>query len=144
VGSDSGQRQLADIRQVFEASRDAARQDLERVERMLARMDRIEAMLASSEERADGGATEPSPARALSVPAPRGAGTADVEAADADGADVHAARGEAADVEAVDIDADARDTAKGETSPAVDRRGGRASLRDSPLAHLFRPTDSRG
>lgn len=116
MGSDSGQRQLADIRQVFEASRDAARQDLERVERMLARMDRIEAMLASSEERA----------------------------ADADGADVHAARGEAADVEAVDIDADARDTAKGETSPAVDRRGGRASLRDSPLAHLFRPTDSRG
>jgi len=130
VGSDSGQRQLKDVRRLFEAACDAARTDLERVEHMLARMDRIEAMLASSGESVKGQPSGPPPA-------------ADVAAGDIAVTGVAVTEVATADVATTDIQRPGPATPEAETPSSAARRGGRASLRDSPLAHLFRPTDSR-
>lgn len=106
---DSGPRQLEDMRRLFEAGCEAARNDLERIEHMLARMDRIEAMLgADSEGAAAHGAVATLPPDRVGAQSP----------------------------------AEGRETQSRAEGPETQaRQTGRASLRDSPLAHLFRPTD---
>lgn len=145
VGSDSGQRQLEDVRRLFEAACDAARTDLERVEHMLARMDRIEAMLASSGESVKGQPSGPPPAADVTAGdiAATGVAVTEVETADVTVTGVAVTEVATADVATTDSQRPGPATPEAETPSSAARRGGRASLRDSPLAHLFRPTDSR-
>lgn len=145
---DSGPRRLEDMRHLFEAGCDAARNDLERIEHMLARMDRIEAMLDADADadRAGGDRTAPSPP----APAPERVRSADVKVTGGGPSDDQAALAAATGVVGAEApaegpetqaQADRRETQAREIPAATERRGGRASLRDSPLAHLFRPTE---
>ncbi len=143
---DSGPRQLEDMRPLFEAGCDAARNDLERIEHMLARMDRIEAMLAADADSAGGDRTAPSPP----APAPERVRSADVKVTGGGPSDDQAALVAATGVVGAEApaegpetqaQADRLETQAREIPAATERRGGRASLRDSPLAHLFRPTE---